>query len=171
MSIVSAYATGIVRTSYLIALGSNKRHARYGPPERVLAAALDQLDISVVALSRIVQSAPVGPSNRRYANAAAMIETPMTPPELLHHLKTIEDRFGRRAGGRRWGARVLDLDIILWSGGLWATPSLAIPHPAFRDRGFVLSPAIDIAPDWRDPVTGLTLRHLKARLDRRCPRP
>ena len=114
----------------------------------------------------------MGPSNRRYANAAIIIETAITPPELLDHLKSMEASFGRRLGtGTRWGARVLDLDIILWSGGLWVSPGLAIPHPAFRERGFVLTPAADIAPDWRDPVTGLRLRHLKARLDRKGPHP
>ncbi|RYD41366.1 MAG: 2-amino-4-hydroxy-6-hydroxymethyldihydropteridine diphosphokinase, partial [Verrucomicrobiaceae bacterium] len=66
---------------------------------------------------------------------------------------------------------VLDLDIVLWSGGIWVSPGLAIPHPAFRERGFVLSPAMDVAADWRDPVTGLKVRHLFARLTRRSAAP
>ena len=69
------------------------------------------------------------------------------------------------------GARVIDLDIILWSGGIHASRSLAVPHPAFRERSFVLGPLAQLAPDWRDPVTQLTVRQLAARLTRRAPLP
>jgi 2-amino-4-hydroxy-6-hydroxymethyldihydropteridine diphosphokinase len=152
---------------YLIALGSNQRHGRYGPPKTILSHVMDALDVKLLARSSIVASAPLGPSKRIYANAAAVIKTKMEPPELLEHLKAIEAAFGRRSGGQRWQARVLDLDIILWSGGFWSTADLAIPHPAFRARDFVLGPAAAIAADWRDPLTGLRVKHLKARLDRR----
>lgn len=160
-----------MHTSFLIALGSNQRHARYGAPAKVIEAALDQLDVDIIAQSRIVASVPVGPSIRTYANAAAMIETAMSPEELLNHLKALEAAFGRRRAGQRWAARVLDLDIILWSGGIWATDGLSIPHAEFRRRGFVLGPACEIAADWRDPISRLSLRHLKARLDRKRLRP
>ena len=151
---------------YLIALGSNQRHGRYGPPAAILSYALAALDLHVQSVSPIINSAPVGPSKRRYANAVAIVETQMSPPELLDHLKAIEASFGRRAGGRRWTSRVLDLDIILWSGGIWGMADLAIPHPRFRDRDFVLRPATAIAANWRDPITGLRVKHCKARLDR-----
>ncbi len=140
----------------------------------MLRAALKALDgdgVKVKAVSRIVASAPLGPSIRRYANAAAVVKTKLAPAELLAHLKAIERNFGRRRGGQRWRARVLDLDIVLWSGGIWTSPELAIPHLAFRQRGFVLTPASAIAPGWRDPVTGLTLRQLNFRLARRLTRP
>lgn len=89
---------------------------------------------------------------------------------MLAKLKQIEREFGRgRRRGQRWQARVLDLDIILWSGGIVASPALQIPHPAFRQRRFVLDPASAIAGDWRDSVTNLSLRQLQARLTR--PRP
>lgn len=96
----------------------------------------------------------------------------MPPDQLLVRLKQMERKFGRRPGGQRWGARVLDLDIVLWNGGCWKSPGLTIPHVAFRQRSFVLGPALTIAPLWRDPITGLTLRHLAARLTkpRRAPR-
>ena len=61
---------------------------------------------------------------------------------------------------------MLDLDVILWSGGPYAEPGLTIPHPLFRIRDFVLAPAAHVAADWRDPVTGLTVRQLHARLTR-----
>jgi 2-amino-4-hydroxy-6-hydroxymethyldihydropteridine diphosphokinase len=64
---------------------------------------------------------------------------------------------------------VLDLDIILWSEGSWAGPELIVPHPEFRRRFFVLEPLAEIAPRWRDPLTGLTIRQLLARLRRGRP--
>jgi 2-amino-4-hydroxy-6-hydroxymethyldihydropteridine diphosphokinase len=152
---------------YLIALGSNRRHGRYGAPRRVLAAAIKRLEaegVRVIAAAPVIETEPVGPSIRRYANSAALIETDLEPEDLLALLKRIERDFGRRASGERWRARVLDLDVILWSGGAYASPSLTIPHPLFRSRAFVLDPAAAIAPDWRDPLTGATVRQLHARL-------
>ncbi len=159
---------------YLIALGSNQRHHRLGSPERVLAAAMLELDregVKLVASAPVMRSAPLGPSRRRYANSAALVKSKLDPPALLVRLKSIEAQFGRRRGGQRWAARVLDLDIVLWSGGAWSSPGLIVPHPLFRARSFVLTPAIAIAGTWRDPVTGLTLRHLQARLTRPRPAP
>nr|WP_126173400.1 2-amino-4-hydroxy-6-hydroxymethyldihydropteridine diphosphokinase [Altericroceibacterium xinjiangense] len=163
---------------YLIALGSNQRHVRHGAPEDVLRASLAALEdygeddgVRVLAVSPMIRSAPVGPSLRRYANAAALVESEWAPEELLRVLKRIEHAFGRRSRGQRWRARVLDLDIVLWSGGIHASRNLAIPHRLFRTRDFVLGPAATIAPDWRDPVTGLCLRHLKPRLTTSRPLP
>jgi 2-amino-4-hydroxy-6-hydroxymethyldihydropteridine diphosphokinase len=154
-------------TSYAIALGSN-RTGRHGPPERELAAALAALAAlaPLEAVSPTLRTPPLGPSFRRFTNAVAILETGDSPPELLRRLKAIERAFGRRPG-RRWGARVIDLDIILWSGGAWSAPGLTIPHPQFRLRSFVLEPLVRIAPDWRDPLTGLSVRQLRARLAKR----
>jgi 2-amino-4-hydroxy-6-hydroxymethyldihydropteridine diphosphokinase len=153
-----------MRTSYIIALGSNRRHPRHGAPAHVLAAAMAKLDPLV--RSRIITSRPIGPSLRDYANAAILIESDLSPPALLMHLKSIERGFGRRSGGQRWLARVLDLDIILWSGGAWADKALTIPHSAYRQRRFVLGPLCEIAPWWRDPLTHFSPPQQKARLDR-----
>ena len=122
--------------------------------------------VHVVAAGPLLQTAPIGPSSRRYANSAAIVEATLDPPEMLALAKRIERDFGRKPGGQRWTARVLDLDLVLWSGGAWVEPGLTVPHPQFRERGFVLAPAALIAPRWRDPVTGMTLRQLHARLTR-----
>ena len=156
-------------STYLIALGSNRRHHRFGRPRDVLAAALARLEaegVRVTAAAPVMHTAPVGPSLRRYANSAAIVATALEPPELLALAKRIEREFGRRAGGQRWTSRVLDLDLVLWSGGAFAEPGLTVPHPLFRQRPFVLAPAARIAAGWRDPVTGFTLRQLHARLTR-----
>jgi len=160
--------------TYLIALGSNRRHVRHGAPAKVLAAALERLaaeGLRVEARSPVVGSAPIGPSLRRYANGAAMVTSTLDPPALLALLKRVERAFGRRRG-QRWGTRVLDLDIVMWSKGRWSSRDLTIPHREFRKRRFVLDPAAAIAPSWRDPASGLTLRQLRARLTRleRLPR-
>jgi 2-amino-4-hydroxy-6-hydroxymethyldihydropteridine diphosphokinase len=156
-------------SEYLIALGSNQRQHQHGAPEQVLRAAL--ADLAPLAAARIIQSAPLGPSRRRYANTAAIIRSTESPPELLARLHQIEEKFGRRRSGQRWSARVLDLDIVLWSEGAWCSSGLTIPHTQFRRRTFVLAPAVAIAPRWRDPITGLSLNHLFARLTRNRPIP
>jgi 2-amino-4-hydroxy-6-hydroxymethyldihydropteridine diphosphokinase len=136
-----------------------------------LAALAAEPGLTLEAASPILASAPLGPSRRRYANAAAVVASALDPPNLLARLHAIERRFGRRRRGAKWRARTLDLDIVLWSEGPWATPGLTVPHPAFRGRGFVLAPAARIAPRWRDPLSGLTLRQLAARLTRPRPAP
>lgn len=150
---------------YLIALGSNVRHHRHGLPPMVLHAALAELEAAGLGIERashVISTAPLGPSPRRYANAAAILTTDLAPDALLRRLKAVERKFGRRSG-RRWASRVLDLDVILWDGGIWRSPGLTVPHMAFRRRRFVLEPAAAIAPGWRDPLTGLTLRQLAGR--------
>lgn len=99
----------------------------------------------------------------------AGVETALAPDILLGLLQRIEAEFGRRRRGQRWGARVLDLDIVLWDGGCFSTPHLTIPHPRFRLRKFVLGPARRIAGPWRDPLTGLTVHQLFSRLTRPAP--
>lgn len=148
-------------SSYVIALGSNRR-GRHGTPADEVRAALAAVS-GVVMTSSLVATAPLGPARRRFVNAAALVESEDSPPELLARLKAIETAFGRRRG-QRWTDRVIDLDIILWSGGAWVSDGLTVPHPEFRRRDFVLRPVAAIVPDWRDPVTGLTIRQLAARI-------
>ena len=157
------------KTSYAIALGSNRRHGRHGDPRRVVAAAVEALAGlgSVEALSAIQATPAMGPAGRSFANAVAVLSSDLEPDALLDALKRIEHDFGRR-GGRRWGPRVLDLDIILWSDGMWGGHP-TIPHPGFRGRLFVLAPLAEVAPDWRDPLSGLSVRQLLARHARFAP--
>ncbi|WP_157217692.1 2-amino-4-hydroxy-6-hydroxymethyldihydropteridine diphosphokinase [Flavisphingomonas formosensis] len=163
-----------MRYHFAIALGSNRRHGRHGAPRHVIHAALTALgseDVSVLAISPILTTAPLGPAGRSFANAAALIATDLEPDALLTLLKRIEHDFGRRRG-RRWGPRVIDLDIILWSGGRWTSSGpgrLTIPHRSYAERDFVLRPLAAIAPHWRHPAGHRTVRHLLARVTRRSP--
>ncbi|MET0363508.1 MAG: 2-amino-4-hydroxy-6-hydroxymethyldihydropteridine diphosphokinase [Sphingobium sp.] len=156
---------------YAIAIGSNRPLSRKLTPRAIVAAALLSLDrkpLRVKAVAPLVTSRPVGPSSRDYVNCAAIVRTRLTPPALLYHLQAIEHRFGRQRR-QRWGARTLDLDIILWEGGAYRTPRLTVPHPAYTLRDFVLRPLSRIAPKWRDPGGGLCINHLHARLERPKP--
>ncbi len=172
--VATSYALG----SYALGLGSNRRHGRHGGPEAVLAAAVAALaaaGVEIVARSPVRPTAPVGPGTRRYANAAVVVRSPLPPPALLALAKAIERDFGRRPG-RRWGDRVLDIDLLLWSGGIVLaggarTRRLAVPHPALVGRRFALAPLAAIAPGWRLPRDGRTVRHLAHAVDRRHPRP
>jgi 2-amino-4-hydroxy-6-hydroxymethyldihydropteridine diphosphokinase len=122
-------------------------------------------ELAPTLASSIRRTPALGPAGRAFANAALILSSDLPPPELLAELKALERAFGRRAG-RRWGPRVLDLDIILWSEGPWAGAGLTIPHLAFRSRLFVLEPLAEIAADWRDPLSRLTVRQLLARARR-----
>ena len=157
------------KTSYAIALGSNRR-SRHGGPAATLRAALEALERlgTIERVSPIVGTPAMGPAGRAFANAVAILSIELAPDSLLDALKGIEREFGRR-GGRRWGPRVLDLDIVLWSEGPWAGPGPLIPHPEFRERRFVLGPLAAVAPDWRDPIDGATVRQLLYRLDKGAP--
>jgi 2-amino-4-hydroxy-6-hydroxymethyldihydropteridine diphosphokinase len=134
----------------------------------VVEAAISELDRSfgLFDASPIFLNPAHGGAGRDFANAVAIVESDQEPPALLASLKAIERAFGRRPG-RRWGPRVLDLDIVLWSGGKWRSRRLTVPHPHLASRSFVLQPLAAIAPAWR--LGMLTVRHLAQRLARRRP--
>ena len=155
---------------YAVAIGSNRPHGRFGRPTGVVEAAIARLDrqFDLFDASPIVLNAALGGAGRDFANALALVESDLDPPAMLARLKAIEREFGRRPG-RRWGPRVLDLDIIAWSGGKWKTRGLSIPHRSAAERAFVIEPLAAIAPGWRFPQ-GLSARHLARRLARARPR-
>ena len=155
---------------YAIAIGSNRPHGRYGRPPGVVEAAIARLDehFGLFDASPIILNKAHGGAGRDFANAIALVESVLLPPHMLRSLKRMESDFGRRRG-RRWGSRVLDLDIIAWSGGNWGSRGLTVPHPAAAERAFVIEPLAAIAPLWR-LKHGLTARQLAHRLARRRPR-
>ena len=155
---------------YAIALGSNRPHGRYGGPPQVVETAIARLDqdFGLFDCSPILLNPAHGAAGRDFANAVALVESTLEAREMLKRLKEIEREFGRRRG-RRWGPRVLDLDIVLWSGGKLQTRRLTVPHPQLEKRGFVLQPLAAVSPYWR--VRGsLNVRHLAHRLARKRPR-
>ncbi len=130
-------------------------------------ARLDR-DFGLFDASPVILNPAHGGAGRDFANSVALVESRLEPRQMLAELKRIERDFGRRRS-RRWGPRVLDLDIALWSGGRFRSRQLIVPHPQLERRGFVLHPLAAIAPRWR--VRGaLTARQLAHRLARRRPR-
>jgi 2-amino-4-hydroxy-6-hydroxymethyldihydropteridine diphosphokinase len=129
----------------------------------VVEAAIARLDeeFGLFDASPIILNAAKGGAGRDFANAAALVESRLDPPDMLTRLKSIEQSFGRRPG-KRWGPRVLDLDIALWSGGEWKSRDLTVPHRHLAGRSFVLQPLAAIAPNWR--VGAVSVRHLAHRL-------
>ena len=171
-----------VTNAPIIALGSNS--SRNGTdPAALLSAALRALKaagLPVAATSRFYATPcfPAG-SGPDYVNAAACLDTAMPPEALLESLLRIEADFGRERR-QRWASRSLDLDLIAMGATIlpdaatqrqWvdlprdrqtreAPDRLILPHPRLQDRAFVLIPMADIAPDWRHPVLGKTVRQM-----------
>ena len=152
---------------YAIAIGSNRRHIRHGRPAGVIEAAIARLDarFELFDASPIILNKAVGDAGRDFANAVALVESALGPNAMLAELKSIESDFGRRKG-KRWGPRVLDLDLVAWDGPRLVSRRLTIPHPRLKERGFVVGPLAAIAPAWR-LIGGLTPRHLASRLGKR----
>ena len=135
---------------YAIAIGSNRPHGRHGRPPQVVEAAIAKLDeeFGLFDAAPIILNPAHGGAGRDFANSVALVESALEPPEVLKALKALEREFGRRRG-RRWGSRVLDLDIIAWSGGKWREHGLTVPHKSAAERSFVIGPLATIAPGWR----------------------
>ena len=146
-----------------IALGSNLA----SPLEQVNAAVKaigDIPDSRIVAVSSFYRTPPLGPQDQPdYLNAAVALETQLAPEELLNHTQRIELQQGRVRKAERWGPRTLDLDIMLFGDDVINTPRLTIPHYDMKNRGFMLWPLFEIAPDLVFP-DGVTLHHYLTRL-------
>lgn len=149
----------------LIGLGANLS-GPWGTPASAIERALIRLTergIVVCARSRLYDSAPWPPSDQtRYVNAVARIDTALSPAELLAVLHAIEAEAGRVRGAAN-AARTLDLDLLDYEGRIEDGPP-HVPHPRLHERGFVLSPLSEVAPEWRHPVTGEGLGTLMTRL-------
>lgn len=104
-----------------------------------------------------------------FTNAVGMAETDLSPIELLHRLQAVEREHGRRRDGSGGGYqdRSLDLDLLYYDRLVCATPELTVPHPRITGRLFVLVPLAEIAPDFRDPVTGRTAGEMRGHLESR----
>jgi 2-amino-4-hydroxy-6-hydroxymethyldihydropteridine diphosphokinase len=119
---------------------------------------------SVVALSSVYETAPVGPPQPHYLNAAARLLTRHSPLEVLRAVLEIERTAGRERR-ERWGPRTLDLDLLWIRGRQVDEAGLSVPHPRLCQRAFALLPLLDVAPDAADPLTGQPYARLLPALD------
>jgi 2-amino-4-hydroxy-6-hydroxymethyldihydropteridine diphosphokinase len=138
-----------------IGLGSNLED----PLQQVVSAAVEIEGLASVknsTLSPLYSSQPVGPQDQPdYINAVMRIKTCLNPINLLKQLQAIEHKHGRMRSVR-WGARTLDIDILLYDKQIINLADLIVPHPELTRRAFVLYPLADIAPpDLWIPEIGL----------------
>ncbi|WP_092065883.1 2-amino-4-hydroxy-6-hydroxymethyldihydropteridine diphosphokinase [Poseidonocella pacifica] len=179
-----AFSTGAF---FIIALGSNLTSS-VGDSQQIIAAAVQKLSDSpllLVSVSRFYATPafPAG-SGPDYVNAAAIVRSKRGPQEVLDLLHEIEAGFARERGAR-WASRTLDLDLIAVGDIIlpdadtqtaWrelsleeqmtrAPSQLVLPHPRLQDRPFVLLPLLDVAPDWRHPLTGRSIAEMCEALD------
>ena len=129
--------------------------ANLGDRLAALRAALAELGrvARVEMTSHVYATAPVGPPQPEYLNAAALVAWEGTAEALLEALLGIEAKLGR-VRGERFGPRTLDLDVLWIDGVAQATERLVVPHPRLKERAFALVPLLEIAPDATDPRTG-----------------
>ncbi|MEM7722828.1 MAG: 2-amino-4-hydroxy-6-hydroxymethyldihydropteridine diphosphokinase [Pseudomonadota bacterium] len=182
-------AQGIDGTTYakaaLIAVGANLPGAAGSPAQAVAASMQHLAQIAgpdcAPSFSRLYETPAYPPgSDPKFVNAAMRLDWSGTAASLLSCLNDVEETFGRTRN-RRWEARIMDLDLIAFGQDVlpdlatqtrWAnlspqeaarqTPAdLIVPHPRLAERAFVLVPLAEIAPDWRHPVTGLSVIEMR----------
>jgi len=146
----------------LLGIGANLSSPSHGSPLATCKAAVEALNcenVAIVKCSGWYRTAPVPPSDQPwYVNGVAVVETPLSPGDLLTFLQGLEHRFGR-VRTIRDAPRMLDLDLLAY-GDLIRQERPILPHPRMRNRGFVLVPLGEVAPGWHHPVLGKTVEIL-----------
>ncbi|MBL8660225.1 MAG: 2-amino-4-hydroxy-6-hydroxymethyldihydropteridine diphosphokinase [Rhodospirillales bacterium] len=148
-----------------IGIGGNQPSARFGSPPASLEVALVRLagrGITITARSRWYRTAPLPPSSQpHYINGVASARSDLRPALLLAVLHEIECEFGRVRGEVN-EARCLDLDLLAYDELVVSegAASLRLPHPRLAERAFVLAPWAELAPEWRHPLSGLTVQEM-----------
>lgn len=156
----SPSTVGLIAVDCLIGLGAN-----LGNREQSLRTAWRRLTgtpgVTAVRMSNPIETEPVGgpPGQPMYLNAVGRIRTTLAPTRLLDVLNRIETDLGRERNVL-WGARTIDLDILLFGNDVIATGGLTIPHPRMCTRRFVLKPALEVAPEMIHPGNNRTIREL-----------
>jgi len=151
-----------------IGLGSN-----LGERESMIRQALEALsglpETELVRASSLYDTEPVGDVDQpNFLNAVAQLETDLPASQLLWNLQLIEKRLGRERT-RRWGPRVIDLDLLLYGDETIEEENLRVPHPELTRRAFVLVPLVELEPLLVHPGTGETMLSHLSKLGARPP--
>ncbi len=102
--------------------------------------------VTVVAVSPVYETEPIGPDQPEYLNAVVAVETELGPRRLLELAQALE-RAAQRVRGERWGPRTLDVDVLVFGWEVIEEPDLVVPHPRMWERGFVMAPLHDLEPE------------------------
>ena len=141
-----------------IGLGSNLMHNSNAPEQNIMSAIqfLSEIQSSrMLNVSSLYKSKPVGPQDQDdYINAVVELDTDLSAFELLENLQAIEDKHGRVRTGEHWGARTLDLDLLIYGSDRIDNERLTVPHVEMINRAFVLVPLADINPECVIPGAG-----------------
>jgi 2-amino-4-hydroxy-6-hydroxymethyldihydropteridine diphosphokinase len=141
----------------ILGLGAN-----LGDPLRNLVAALERISeaAKILRVSAVYRSAPVGYARQPdFFNLVCVAVTALWPEPLLRELQEVERAVGRTRAFRN-GPRAIDVDVLDYAGLVMATGALTLPHPEMHQRGFVLQPLAEVAPEWRHPVLRRTAAEL-----------
>ena len=145
-----------------LALGSNVGN-RAANLKAAIAALPPQMEVK--ARSRVYETPPWGYANQeKFLNQVLQVQTYLKPEQLLKHLKRLEVALGREASFQN-GPRLIDIDILFFDDLVFESPIVTIPHPRLHERGFVLMPLMDLAPDLVHPLKKQSIRELIAFCD------
>jgi 2-amino-4-hydroxy-6-hydroxymethyldihydropteridine diphosphokinase len=151
--------TTLNKHTVYLALGSNLGDRAANLKEAV-ASLTPQM--TVKAKSHVYETPPWGFEDQpKFLNQVLKVQTYLDPEQMLKHIKRLEVALGRKASFRN-GPRSIDIDILFYDDLVLNTPTLTIPHPRLHERGFVLLPMMDIAPDLVHPVTKKSVREMVA---------
>ncbi len=150
--------------------------ANLGDREANIRKALELLagrGVGVRVVSALIETESVGgpPGEPMFINGAALVETDLSPRELLEVCAEVELALGRDRSAGRWAARTIDLDILVYGQRVIDAPDLTVPHPRIAKRGFVLEPLAEIAPGLGVPGTGKSVAELWAAYNAESSRP
>lgn len=127
---------------------------------------MKQSKISIIKKSKIYKTKPWGNINQAdFLNMAVEVECDYSPRELLQVVKNIESKMGREKTTKRWGPRIIDIDILFYGNKIVNENDLIIPHKEFYNRPFAIKPLSDISPDFRPPLSNKKIKDYLSEID------